>query len=121
MVGKAMTTEGERLAAKDDALVAREAARRAVHPVKFLAELRRKLGPDLDRRLKVEPNKTCSCGSCPVCHYRYAEGLLTAVVAVDAVYQHYRGNCTSIADGVLTLNLYDTVAELSRALNRVDY
>lgn len=79
MVGK---TVGEQLAEQEDALEAREAAKRAVYPQKFLAELRRKLGPDLERRLKVEPNKTCACGSCPVCYYRYAQLVLATAASV---------------------------------------
>ena len=106
MVGK---TVGEQLAEQEYALEAREAAKRAVYPQKFLAELRRKLGPDLERRLKVEPNKTCACGSCPVCFYRYAEELLDAAINVAA---HVTPNKPEQDKHHL---------RLGRALNRVDY
>lgn len=104
-------TVGERRAAEEDALEAREHAKRAVHPTKFLAELRKKLGPDLDRRLAMEPLKTCACGSCPVCYYRYAERLLTACINL--------GHLRNITPD--TRRNWHLLDEVEKALNRVDY
>lgn len=69
---------------------------RSIEPKDFIAYVRQCGGLWLTEHLLA--NRTCSCGSCHLCMFRYAEKLIHDVAQAEAALASEREACAKVAD-----------------------